>query len=125
MKISLPLQTRSLLLGLFLLTIIVSILPNFHPEEYIHRPYSIWLDGLFHGGYYFVISCGAFFIKTRFRYFSLLIFPFFFLLSLLLELIQVFIPGRYFTLNDLLSNFLGILAAAIICFLLVQLKSKK
>jgi len=125
MKILLPLQTRYLLLALFILTVIVSILPDFHPEEYVHRPYSVWLDGLFHGGYYFIISIGAFFINTRFQYFSLLVFPLLFLLSFLLELVQIFIPGRYFTLNDLLSNFLGILAAAIFCFLLVQLKTKK
>ena len=125
MKISLSLQTSYQLLGLFVLTIIVSILPDFHPEEYVHRPYSVWLDGIFHGGYYFLISIGALFIRTRFRYFSLLVFLLLFLLSVLLELVQLLIPGRYFTVNDLLSNFLGILAAAIFCFLLVQLKSKK
>ena len=30
--------------------------PNFHPEHYFGANYHWWLDMIFHGGYYFVIT---------------------------------------------------------------------
>jgi VanZ family protein len=90
--------------------------PNFHPEHFLGAGYHWWLDMIIHGGYYFVITILLFIIFCKGRY------PFFFWLAVLLssylfEALQSFVPGRSFSLLDMISNFLGISLATLICSL--------
>jgi VanZ family protein len=90
--------------------------PNFHPEHFMGANYHWWLDMIFHGGYYFVITIllYIFFCKGRNK--------FLFWLSVLLssyvfEALQSFVPGRTVSLLDMTSNFLGITLATLLCSL--------
>jgi len=48
-----------------------------------------------------------------------------FIFSVLLELIQILIPGRGFSWLDILFNFIGILICAVVTSVYYVLKSKK
>ncbi|HWZ22137.1 MAG TPA: hypothetical protein VNW06_05755 [Cytophagaceae bacterium] len=96
--------------------------PDFHPEEYLGLSYHWALDMLFHSSYYFVITlvlCWLFFqhIKPLFLYTLLLSFSF------VLEVVQLGIPGRTFTLLDLTSNLLGITTGFLLFIFFGYLKS--
>ena len=89
------------------LTILLSTLPDFHPENYLGLSYSWQLDMLIHGSYYFLLT-----ILLRYFVFKQSSVFFFgsalFFFSVVLELIQLWIPKRSLTLLDLLSNATGI-----------------
>lgn len=90
--------------------------PNFHPEHYFGANYHWWLDMIFHGGYYFVITIFLFIVFCKGRY------KFVFWLAVLLssyffEILQSFVPGRTVSLLDLTSNTLGITLATLSCAL--------
>ena len=90
--------------------------PNFHPEHYFSANYHWWLDMIFHGGYYFVITILLYtiFCKGRLKgifWLTVLLSSYFF------EILQSFIPGRSVSLLDMTSNFLGISLATLICSL--------
>ncbi len=90
--------------------------PNFHPEHYFGAGYHWWLDMIFHGGYYFVITIllYIFFCKGRYKFvFWIAVL----LSSWLFEILQGFVPGRTLSLLDMTSNFLGISLATLICSL--------
>ena len=90
--------------------------PDFHPEHYLGTEYRWWLDMIFHGGYYFVITIllYIFFCKGRYKgvfWVAVL------LSSYLFEILQGLVPGRTVSLLDMTSNFLGVSLATLICSL--------
>jgi VanZ family protein len=90
--------------------------PNFHPEHYFGANYHWWLDMIFHGGYYFVITILLYIIFCKGRYKGIF-WTAVLLSSCLFEILQSFIPGRSVSLLDITSNFLGISLATLICSL--------
>jgi VanZ family protein len=90
--------------------------PNFHPEHFMGANYHWWLDMIFHGGYYFVITIllYIFFCKGRYKFLFWLAVI---LSSYLFEALQSFVPGRTVSLLDMTSNFLGVSLATLICSL--------
>jgi VanZ family protein len=90
--------------------------PNFHPEHFMGANYHWWLDMIFHGGYYFVITIllYIFFCKGRYKFLFWLAVL---LSSYLFEALQSFVPGRTVSLLDMTSNFLGVSLATLICSL--------
>lgn len=106
------------------LTIVLSTLPNFHPETYLGLPYTWQLDMLIHGGYYVLLT-------LLLRYFvfkqtNLFLFAgILFLCSLVLEVLQAYIPKRSLTLLDMLSNFMGIVSGVIFLYYVETAKYKK
>lgn len=106
------------------LTIVLSTLPNFHPETYLGLPYTWQLDMLIHSGYYVLLT-------LLLRYFvfkqtNLFLFAgILFLCSLVLEVLQAYIPKRSLTLLDMLSNFIGIVSGVIFLYYIETAKYKK
>jgi VanZ family protein len=105
-----------LFIAILILTGLFCELPNFHPEHYFNAGYHWWLDMIFHGGYYFVITIllYIFFCKGRYKgvfWIAVL------LSSYLFEIMQGLVPGRTVSLLDMTSNFLGISLATLICSL--------
>ena len=90
--------------------------PNFHPENFMGANYHWWLDMIFHGGYYFVITIllYIFFCKGRYKFLFWLAVL---LSSYLFEALQSFVPGRTVSLLDMTSNFLGVSLATLLCSL--------
>jgi VanZ family protein len=78
--------------------------------------YHWWLDMIFHGGYYFVITIllYIFFCKGRYKFLFWLAVL---LSSYLFEALQSFVPGRTVSLLDMTSNFLGVSLATLLCSL--------
>ena len=106
------------------LTIVLSTLPNFHPETYMGLAYTWQLDMLIHGGYYLLLT-------LLLRYFvfkqtNLFLFAgILFLFSLVLEVLQAHIPNRSLTLLDMLSNFMGIVLGIVLFRMFELYISKK
>ncbi|HUP12424.1 MAG TPA: VanZ family protein [Niastella sp.] len=105
-----------LFIAVLIITSIFCEWPNFHPEHYFGGEYHWWLDMVFHGGYYFVITIllYIFFCKGRYKgvfWIAVLLF------SYLFEMLQGLVPGRTVSLLDMTSNFLGISLATLICSL--------
>lgn len=105
---------------LFIVLLVVTGLfcewPNFHPEHYFGANYHWWLDMVFHGGYYFVITLLLYIVFCKGRYKGLFWIAVL-LSSYLFEIGQSFVPGRSVSLLDMTSNFLGISLATLICSL--------
>ena len=105
------------------LTIVLSTLPNFHPETYMGLAYTWQLDMLIHGGYYLLLT-------LLLRYFvfkqtNLFLFAgILFLCSLVLEVLQAYILKRSLTLLDMLSNFMGIVLGVIFLYYVETAKYK-
>jgi VanZ family protein len=105
-----------LFFAILILTGVFCEWPNFHPEHFLGASYHWWLDMIFHGGYYFVITILLYIIFCKGRY----IFLFWLavlLSSYLFEALQSFVPGRSVSLLDMTSNFLGVSLATLICSL--------
>jgi VanZ family protein len=110
-------------LGKVILFVVVLIMtgvffewPNFHPEHYFGANYHWWLDMVFHGGYYFVITILLYIVFCKGRYKGIFWIAVL-LSSYLFEIGQSFVPGRSVSLLDMTSNFLGISLATLICSL--------
>ncbi len=101
-------QKRSIIIILVaIVTILISLWPDFHPERYFIKTYSLTVDCLLHGSFYFIIN----FILNKIFYNtfnSLLLSIAIAIISIIFELTQILIPGRSFTLMDIMSNSLGI-----------------
>jgi VanZ family protein len=105
------------------LTILLSTLPNFHPETYLGLSYTWQLDMLIHGGYYFLLTLLLrYFVFKQSSIFFFVNALFFF--SVVLELLQLWIPKRSLTLLDLLSNFIGIISGVIFLYFVQPTKIK-
>ncbi len=97
---------RALIL-ILIITVACCIWPDFHPENYIGMKYHWLLDMCFHGFYYFLITIllAFLFLKHTTVYILYIII---FGISLFLEIIQLWIPDRTFSLLDICSNTIGI-----------------
>ncbi len=93
-------------------TVFISLIPDFHPEKSINQSYSKSLDMILHSGHYLIITILISFILTKLNKLTIL----FYLLSFstLLEICQIWINGRSFTIFDLLSNVIGITTGIIL-----------
>jgi VanZ family protein len=103
-------KSRLKLLFLLLLIGLLRTIPDPHIENWIGMEYTWWLDQLIHLGFYFVVVMVLFWFlpaekPTISFFFSL------FSITLLFELAQLFIPGRGFTILDIVSNFVGMALA--------------
>ena len=121
MKITLDKINYKIIL-IVLLSCLFCCWPDFHPEAYLGLQYHWALDMLFHSSYYFFITlvlCWLFlkYVDPIVFYFSLLGFSF------VLEVTQLWIPGRAFTLLDLTSNLLGITTAFFLYYLFSRRKT--
>jgi VanZ family protein len=90
--------------------------PNFHPEHYFSANYHWWLDMIFHGGYYFVVTILLYILFCKGRYKGIFWIAVL-LSSYLFEIGQSFVPGRSVSLLDMTSNFLGVSLATLLCSL--------
>lgn len=90
------------------LTVLFCAWPDFHPEKYLGLKYSWQLDMLMHSGYYFLFTLLLGFLYGK-KINSFLFFGVLFTFSLLLELIQAWVPKRSVTVLDVLSNVVGII----------------
>lgn len=106
------------------LTIVLSTLPNFHPETYLGLRYSWQLDMLIHGSYYLLLTLLLRYFVFKhtnvFLFASILFFC-----SIVLEVLQAWIPKRSLTLLDMLSNFIGIISAIVFLHYIETAKIKK
>jgi len=93
-----------------LLTILFCTLPDFHPEQFVNQPYSTPLDIAFHSLYFFLITLFVrSFLPAKIKLIYLVLaVP---VSAFLLESVQIWIPGRTFTLMDMASNVAGIIVA--------------
>lgn len=95
---------------LVIASLLMLLIPDFHPEKWYSNGYHRWLDVLQHSGYFFVFTLAILWVFPAFRRFS----PYYWLLILLatvLETAQYWIPKRSFSLMDMCSNVLGISVA--------------
>ncbi|MBC7696714.1 MAG: VanZ family protein [Burkholderiales bacterium] len=105
------------------LTIVLSTLPNFHPETYLGLAYTWQLDMLIHGSYYLLLTL----LLRYFVFKQTNIFLFagiLFLCSLVLEVLQAYIPKRSLTVLDMLSNFMGIVLGVVL-FRIFEIQTMK
>jgi VanZ family protein len=98
----------------FPFTILFSLLPGFHPDDYVSTHYNIPGDLWVHTGSYFLISLVAFVLFSFNRTWVYASFALLLVFSIALEVIQYFIPERGFSLLDILSNVTGIAICMII-----------
>lgn len=108
---------KILFVVLLLLTGMCCEWPDFHPEHFLGSGYHWWLDMIFHGGYYFVITLLLYvlFCGTRSPGRQIAVFYIAILLSsYTFEALQAFVPGRSVSVLDLTSNLLGISLATIL-----------
>ena len=106
------------------LTVVLATLPNFHPEGHLGFAYSWQLDVLIHAVYYFLLTLLLRYLVFKQRsvfLFASILFTF----SLILELIQAWIPRRSLTLMDMFSNLIGIISGIIALYIFETAKAKK
>jgi hypothetical protein len=102
--------------GTIILTGICCEWPDFHPEHFLGSNYHWWLDMVFHGGYYLVITIFLYILFCKGRQTGI------FWLTILgtsyaFEALQGLVPGRTVSLMDMTSNLLGISIGTIVCSL--------
>jgi VanZ family protein len=73
----------------------------------IENPFGTTIN---HFAYYFFLSLLGFFIYIKSKNFTNLLYLMFFL-SIMLEVMHLFVPKRSFQLEDLLANILGVMVA--------------
>ena len=97
---------------LALIIIITSLLylwPDFHPERIVVNDHKWFYDLIIHGGYFFVST--FLILLIRLKYNIALIGLIFFLLSVILELLQYVSYNRSVDIMDIGCNFIGIVLA--------------
>lgn len=117
-------RSARIITGLSVLTIALTSWPRFHLEKSLNMDYKIWFDMLQHGGYYFVLGVVVFQLFPRKRYYELILFILLFG-SLILEILQLWIPGRDFTLLDIGSNYLGITLSFLLNLLIKYIRKNR
>ena len=106
----------SVVIFLFIATLLITDLPNFHLEGLFGLKNSHATDIIAHGSYYFIISFPLFLV-LRNRKIPVPVFCLLFLIPALLEISQAFIPGRTASLYDMLGNYIGLVVGLAICLL--------
>lgn len=108
------LKKALIIVGAVILTGVFCEWPDFHPETYFGANYHWWLDMIFHGGYYLVITIFLyiFFCKGRqVGIFWIMVLG----TSYVFEVLQGLVPGRTVSLLDMTSNLLGISIGTLVC----------
>ncbi|PZR24703.1 MAG: hypothetical protein DI535_21125 [Citrobacter freundii] len=98
---------KTILQILVLASLLMLLIPDFHPERWYSNGYHQWLDILQHSGYFFLFTLGMLWIFPSVRR----VIPWYLLIVLvatLLEIAQIWIPQRSFSFIDMCSNLLGI-----------------
>ncbi len=100
-----------------LVTILMCLWPNFHPEQKVLNQYYWFADILIHGGYYYLLALLLFNLKLKVKplYLALALT----LLSFVLESLQHFSFKRGVSLMDAASN-LGGITLALLTYILLQ-----
>lgn len=83
--------------------------PDFHPEKWVVDDHQWYYDLIIHGGYYFVAT--FILLLLRMKLSPVLTGGLFFVLSVVLELLQYFSNNRSVDIVDIASNLLGIVCA--------------
>ena len=107
-----------------LLTVVLYLWPNLHPDKYILDQYYWQWDIVEHSGYFFCLTlfCRYFkIIKAKDWLFFIILFS----ISVILESLQTFIPLRSVDLMDLGSNSLGIFTGLLVFNIYIRLKGKR
>jgi VanZ family protein len=107
------------LIAVLLITIALYLWPDFHPDKVLGRTHFWWMDMIVHGGYFFATTVAL--LLAQLNYKPVYIGFLFFLLSMLLELLQYFSYNRSVDIVDVGCNFLGI-ALAVGVYLLATKK---
>jgi VanZ family protein len=105
--------------GTIILTGIFCEWPDFHPEHFFGANYHWWLDMVFHGGYYLVITIFLYVMLCKGRQIGI------FWITILgtsyaFEALQGLVPGRTVSLLDMTSNLLGISIGTVVCSLIYR-----
>jgi VanZ family protein len=117
-------RSRRIITLLSVLTIALTSWPRFHLEKSLGMDYTTWFDMLQHGGYYFVLGVVLFLLFPKKKYYEVILFSLLFG-SLILEILQLWIPGRDFTLLDIGSNYLGITLSFLVNLLIRHIKKNR
>jgi VanZ family protein len=117
-------RSKRIIAGLAILTLVLSSVPRFHLENLLDIEYNPVLDMLQHGGYYFVLGVALFLLFPKRRYIEVILF-FLLFSSLIFEIAQLWIPGRDFTMLDIVSNYIGIGLAFLVNMLIKNIRRKQ
>ncbi len=117
-------RSKRIIAGLAILTLVLSSWPRFHLEKFLDIEYNPLLDMLQHGGYYFVLGVALFLIFPKRRYIEVILF-FLLFSSLIFEIAQLWIPGRDFTMLDIISNYIGIGLAFLVNMLIIHMRRRQ
>jgi VanZ family protein len=101
---------KTILQVLVLASLVMLVIPDFHPERWYSNGYHVWLDIVQHSGYFFAFTMAMLWVFPAVRK----PIPWFFIIVLIatsLEVIQLWIPKRSFSPMDMCSNLLGISVA--------------
>src|SRR5438876_7871377 len=104
---------KVLFIVLLILTSLFCEWPDFHPEHYLGADYHWWLDMIFHGGYYLVITILLYIVFCKGKQ-TVLFWLAILLTSYAFEGLQEWVPGRTVSLLDFTSNSLGITLGTVI-----------
>ena len=117
-------KTKWRLAGLMLITVLFSLLPDFHLKDFFGWEYEWWQDVVEHGGYYMVITLYLFHLLPSEKR-SVSLFMSIFGISIMLECLQLLTSTRTFSFFDLFCNFIGILTAFMINYMQESFKTKR
>lgn len=117
-------KTKWRLTGLLLITVAVSLLPDFHLKDFFGWEYQWWQDVVEHGGYYFLITSYIFHLLPSEKR-SLSLFLSIFGISVTLEFFQLLTVTRTFSLFDIFCNFCGILAAFYVNYVAEEVRNSQ
>jgi VanZ family protein len=120
-------KSRWVIATLALITLALSSLPDVHLINILGIKYTIWVDILQHFLYYFIITFVLVQLLPDKRDLQIMLF----ILvcgSVFFEFIQIWIPDKGFDsadIADIISNYLGIIAAIKLFPVFLKLKKKK
>jgi len=98
-----------LIVALLIFTLVVCLMPNLHPENWIGVKDYLWqLDVVIHGSYYFILSLIIFYLLCKEKISTFLIMIILFVFSSMIEFLQIFIPKRSVDMLDISSNLIGV-----------------
>lgn len=102
---------------ILLITVALYLWPDFHPDKVLGSTHFWWMDLIVHGGYFFVATITLLLAQLKYKpvYTGLT----FFLVSILLELLQYFSHNRSVDPVDIGCNLLGISLAVGVYYLLM------